>query len=58
MLTAFLYQHGDHDFRIAFGRVAHEPGVVFKFFLFAEAIARGVANDLRSAGFAAQFDAG
>ena len=58
MLAAFLHQDGDDNFRIAPRRVAHEPGVVLELFLFAQSLSRGVADDLRGAGFAAEFDAG
>src|SRR5882757_7606004 len=58
MLAAFLHENGDDDFRIAARSVADEPGVVFKFFLFAHALSRGVADNLRSAGFSAEFDTG
>ena len=38
VLSAFLNENGNDNFRIAPRRVADEPGVVFKFFLFAEAL--------------------
>ena len=58
MLAAFLNENGDANFRIASWRVADEPGIIFKFFLFAEAIPSVVTDDLRGAGFSAEFDIG
>ena len=58
VLAAFLNKNRDDDFRIALGGITDEPGVIFKLFLFAEAVAGVVADDLCSAGFSAEFDAG
>ena len=57
MLAAFLHENGDDNVGIAARRVADEPGVVFKFFLLAETLARGVADNLRGAGFSTELDA-
>ena len=56
MLAAFLNQDRNHDFRISFGCVSDEPGVVFKFLLLCEAIPCVVADDLRGSRLPAEFD--
>src|SRR5262249_43183446 len=45
------------DFGIPFWRVAHEPCVIEEFLLLADAIAGSVADDLRGAGLAGEFNA-
>ena len=48
VLAAFLDEHGDADFRIAFWRVADKPGVVLERFILilARASSGVVTNDL------------
>src|SRR5450432_4177541 len=49
VLAAFLHQHSDHNLGIAPRSVTDEPGVILKFFLFTQTLARGVADNLRGA---------
>src|SRR5260370_35302794 len=56
MFSAFLYQNGHDNFRIAARRVADEPGVVLELFLFPKLFAGRITDDLRSSRFASDFD--
>ena len=46
LLTAILHKHGNDNFGIPAWGVADKPGVVFKLFLFSQALARRVTDDL------------
>src|SRR5882724_13483710 len=53
--AAFLNEYRYHDLRVSSGCITNEPTVVIKLFLLAEFCAGVVADNLRGAGFAAQF---
>src|SRR5579859_7934837 len=56
VLAAFLDENRDDDFRIAARRITDKPRIVFKFFLFANAIACPVADDLGGPGFSTELN--
>src|SRR6266404_3465314 len=58
MFSAFLYQNGHDNLRIAARRVADEPGVVLELFLFPKLFAGRITDDLRGSRFTSDFDSG